>query len=416
MSNSRPQRITAVDIDGNSIGALAMSISGGRIRVDDAHHVELDKLVEVVEKLRHPVFMDLPRSNFPDVQLLASRLKDIFSKKEFQNPVVAVLGGEKVHRATLVGEESDAGKQFRRAKLLNANLPINPLVYPCVIAFREEQVAPGKSMTVLIKIRLMDLFPIGVLLEKYAPQYLGAVTAQTAVANTLHMMAEHDEKQRPIMLCNIGKLRTIYSTWDPKGCFSHHEIPVGLARDDMHYFKSISPVTAQLNRMKIALGSLFFPPEVTPSPLFAGWASSPQIDCTRFGIQVAHYAERSFHIDDDTPREPQDQLFYVSGRASRIMGLRQFLEIKTGVPLRRVDRRPIEGVEISDDVKWADVADNILSFGAAVQVLNPRRESIGLITRKFLPPPITDEMCTPSEMKDSELYVFEQRVDIEGAK
>ncbi len=416
--SSLPKRVTIIEIDGNSIGALAMAQDGDKLVVEASHHVELDKLVEVVEKMRHPVFMDLPKSNFPDVQLLASRLKDIFSQEVYRNPVVAVLGGEKFHRAMEIGEESDLGRDKRRKKLLNSNLPINPLVYPCVIAFREENAGPGKSMTVLLKIRLMDLFPIGVLLEKYAPRYLGAVTAQTATANLLQVLSEQDDSGKPTSLCNVGKMRTLYSTWDAQGRFTHDEIPVGLARDDMHYFRSISPVTAQLNRMKIALGSLFFPPEVTPSPLFTGWASSPQIDCTRFAIQVSHYAERSFGMD---PRRDIDSVeegrnFYLTGRASRIVGLRQFLENKIGVTLRRIDRRPIKGVELANDVKWADLADNVIPFGAGLQVLKPRRQSIGLITHKFLPPPMKDGYCTVGEMADGALYVFEQRVEADGLK
>lgn len=406
-------RLTAIMIDGNSIGAMAASRQpDGRMRVEAVRHVELDRLVELTRRLRHPIFMDVSYSFFPERELIADRLRDIFALPEFQNPTITLLAPEKVRHAESPGRPTQAGRRERLEKLLSDHLPFNPYDYPALLTCQDVQMDSHHDLTRITVARLADLLPLPQVVRSAGGLYAGIVPATTAASHVVRWLAPKEQTE-PLLLCDVGKLRTLYTTLLPDGTVHHYPIPVGLARDDMHYFKSIAPSTDKLVAMQHTLGRLFFPPEVTPSPLFSGYASSPQIDCTRFAIQITRYAQRSIEATLRDVRGAWPGSHYISGRSSRLPGLRDYIEARLHGKVRRIDRRPLRGVELAEGLTWAEVADNLLLLGALREALDPDpSRGAPLLSGELTMPPLQGSACTIAKLRTDMLYVFEQKIDI----
>lgn len=414
---SFPTRVTAIQVDGNSISFAALSSDDGTLHIESLDHVELDHLVEVTKRVRHPVFMDVVSCTFPEKELIARTVRAHMERQVYQNPVVTLIGAEKMSVFQLIGEDTAKARATRRRQLLDKNIPINPYDFPCVIALTENTLATGASLSTMIRVRLADVFPLSQLLEANVPEFLGSVTGLTAAARALGALQSEDEDV-PLTLFDVGKLRTLYTTRLPEGHVTFNAIPVGLARDDMHYFKSIPMTTEKILELKMTLGSLLFPPDATPLPSFGagsqGWISTPQFECTRFATQVAHYGRRclDFNVVPYVKEGRGEAIHYLSGRASRLPGFRQFLETAVSTKFRRIDRRPLRGMEVASGIPWADAADNLLTIGAAAEILSPDNYSLGAIFRNFVPPPISRGRCSSAALEDRQPYVFEQRIPV----
>ena len=406
-------RLTAIMIDGNSIGAMAGSVkANGTVVVEAIRHYELDRLVELTRRLRHPIFMDVSYSFFPERELIADRLRDILSTPPFNNPVIALLAPEKIRTAETVGRPTPAGCRERLEKLLTEHLPFNPYEYPALLTYQDVELDTQHDLTRLSVARLADLLPLPQVVRAAGGEYIGIVAATAAASHVIRLMAPKEQSE-PVLLCDVGKLRTLYTTLMPDGTIQHYPIPVGLARDDMHYFKSIAPSTDKLVQMQHSLGKLFFPPEVTPSPLFSGYASSPQIDCTRLAVQITRYAQRSIEATLKDIHGAFLGSHYISGRASRLPGLRDYIEARLHGKVRRIDRRPLRSVDVADGVTWGEVGDNVLLLGALLEAFRPNAKlGPALMAGELVMPPLQQSSCTIAKLKADVLYVFEQKIDI----
>ncbi|CAN5265199.1 hypothetical protein BH09SUM1_BH09SUM1_15380 [soil metagenome] len=407
---SAPERVTVVQVDGNSIAAVAASRDGNKVRIEAIEHIELDRLVEVTKRLNHQIFMHVNFCLLVDKELIHARLKDILGKKVFRNPSIMLIGSEKTVIVEETGVDTDDARMGRRESLLAANHSSNPYDYPAIILFQENTVGHRMSATRLFRMRLADYLPLSQIISSLAKPFLGAVTELGASARIIKLLSTTDEN-KPVTLCNVGKLRTLYTTLLPDGHTMFNPIPVGLARDDMHYFDSISPDAEKLQQLESAIGSLLFPPDVTPAPVVNALQGSPQSDCTRIASQISHYAVRSFSesLRRDKAERSWPGAHYLSGRGSRLPGLRQYMESKLETELRRVDRRPIAGIELAPGLKWAEVGDNLLAVGACIEALRPEKETLGVLPESFFPAPTDDLRSSVPAMVSDRLYVYEQR-------
>lgn len=403
-------RVTAISIDGNSIAAVAMSFDGVSYRAEAIHHLELDRLVEVSKKLRHPVFMDVTCCVYPEKELIQARLADIFQRAVFHNPAVVLLAPDKSFAVEIAGDSAEASMLARRRACVEMQLPINPYDYPCALLFQEVPLGDGQSLTRSVRVRLADVYQISQLVAPLAPRFRGCVIGEAAASAVLSTI-EPVDGDLPVTLCDVGKLRTLYAARLPNGQRFFHAIPVGLARDDMHYFRSISPSTDKLMEMNRALGTLFLPPDTTPSPLFSGWASSPQIDCTRLAVQIARYAQRAFESSLGAFRDHDRfrAINYLSGRAARIPGLKQFMEAKLDAEYRWIDGPFSSAVSLAEGYGWDEASDNLLAFGAAMQAHSPVAGSFLPLTMEFQTPPMKGAKVAVGDMREGAMYVFEQK-------
>jgi hypothetical protein len=234
--------------------------------------------------------------------------------------------------------------------------------------------------------------------------FLGMVTGDRALNEVFSYMGRMDTS-RPLALVDVGKLRTLYLGGFLGRPLFIHAIPVGLARDDQHYFTSITPTLAHLDAIDRQLGTLLFPPDATPSPVFDPLISTPQVDCTRFSMQVARYADRT-RRDLLGMTGGSNSVFYVTGRASRLPGFRRYLESKTSVRFRRLDRRPVDGIHLEGNVTWPDVSDHLLPIGAALAYHRREATRQGLVLRDRRPENLVTADIDPLSLTPGNLYVI----------
>ncbi|MCC6546282.1 hypothetical protein IT570_03850 [Candidatus Sumerlaeota bacterium] len=415
-----------VQIDGNSLSALSGRNENGIIYIDALEHLELDEMVEVTKRLHHPVFMDTYFRCFAEKETISRVLGHFFRDPIFKRPAVALLSPEKALVGELNGPPTERSKKGRQAKLIQQLLPINPYDYPCAIRMEEHASQDGRhSVTRVTRVRLADLLPLNKSVASQASSYHGAVIGLHAAANVLNHLAKQGTGGA-VTLCDVGKLRTLYSTVFPDGRILHNAIPVGLAGDHLNSVRSYTPTIEHLVKLDKALGTLLLSPET--STTFPGESSksgapgSPQVDCTRFTSQIARYHLRSVeaHLstgpNHSTADDANQNVHFIGGRASRLPGMRAFVEAVIGASLRRLDRRPIPGIALAPGIKWSDVGDNALLLGGFLEVVKPDGLLISTGESEFhTVSPNAQQACSVNALCESTLYVFEQKLDVLSA-
>ncbi len=412
-----------VQIDGNSLSALSGRSENGIVYVDALEHLELDEMVEVTKRLHHPVFMDTYFRLLSGKETIGRVLEHFFRNPLFARPAVALLSPEKSIVAELNGPPTERSKKGRQAKLIQQLLPLNPYDYPCGVRMEEHGGRDGKfSTTRVTRLRLAELMPLNSAVSPYASSFHGVVVGLSAAENVVRLLA----KQNPdtaVTICDVGKLRSLYSTALPDGRVLHNAIPVGLAGDHLNSARSYTPTIDYLMKLDKAVGSLLLSPETSTSipgdTSRSGGPGSPQVDCTRFASQIARYHMRSVeaHLRDQKPNEsldgPVPSVHYIGGRASRLPGMRAFVEAVIGAPLRRIDRRPISGIALAPGIKWADVADNALLLGGLIEATKPDGCFVSTGESEFQTVnPSSQQACSISALNENTLYVFEQKLEI----
>ena len=402
--------VTVLYVDGNSVAAMAVSATDSGYHVEGIEHLEVDRLLEVVKRLRHPIFMDLNFCLMPEKDLIQQYFRRFLERSVFDHPTVCLLAPEKVWPTSELGADTPDARAARRIHLFSTAMPVNPYEYPAVAVMEETSAPDGRSRTTLQRARLADFVQVAQVTQAIQPRLLGFCSGISAAQCVLEILPNDDPLQEG-MLCDIGKLRTLYARRDAQGNLNFNPIPVGLARDDTHYFRSISPEMDKLNRLQASIGNLLFPPEATPSPLFSVTASSPQVDCTRLALQVSRYALRAFTTPrTQKPAEPEP-VRYLTGRGSRLPGLREYIEKKTNAEFRRLDRRPLQGVTVANGLRLGDVADNVMLLGAAIDTFRRARAGARLMTSAYKSPPMKNRRCSIPDLEDGISYVFEHGTD-----
>lgn len=396
--------VTAIALDGNSVIAAAVSLAeDGGLVVHYLRTIELDDVIMQVERYAHPIFMDVDYLFFPDTGLLGDALREIAGDPRFQNPVVGVFPAHCVAEwSTTANAKPHAAMQPDIEGLQSAN----PYAYPRVFGIDRDSSPGGESASVW-SARLDDILALGAELRRARLPFLGLVTGRRAAAEAIRLLAT-PESEEPFTLIDVGKLRTLYAGFSGRRVRFSHVIPVGLIRDDIHYFTSTPPVVTRLMHLEQELGGLFSSPNQTPSPSSESDTSSPQEDCTRFALQVARYTSRVLHdVWPGTP-ESQSMRFVLAGRPSRLPGFREFLEQKVGVRIETLDENPPAGIRLGPGSDWRDLADHLPALGAAVAFHRRDLSRSGLILRDRRPQRLRGNRLDPDILDPSDLYLIER--------
>lgn len=401
-------RLTVIGIDGNSIGAVAGRLCDGTVHLDAMLHAEPEELVESIHRMRHPVHMDVAVSVFRNRDFLRAQLKKILSQEVFRNPVVILLPPEKVDVAELIGRPTPAAGRERLERLVHAHLPYNPLSYPTVLTAQHLPIDEDHSLTRILVARLADLLPLIRLVRETGAKLAGLFAALSSADRVVRLLPATNS-DRPTVLCNLGKLRTVYTTLFPSGKALHFPIPVGLARDDHEYFAGAELRVGELARKSNVLEGLTFSPEATPTPLLRQAAAAAGRHCIHFAVQVACYAQRALETAAAAPGEPEPDVLLLAGPCRRIPGLARFLQNRIGRRVEDLGQHALRGVTLEAGLGWNEVADNLLAVGALKEIVEARPLAHAMLSGELLAPPMRNGSCTISKMQPGVLYVYEQK-------
>lgn len=403
--------VTAVYVDGNSVSCASMAGGeDGSLLVEGLCHHEEEEFFETARRLHHPVFMDVDCAVFNRKERLGEVIGGLLGARRGNYPVIGVLAPEKTFTREQTGPLPGQGSGERWRSLLREYLPANPFDFPAAFLLEEEHDPAVGARSRLLRFRMSDLLPFEQILRGVAPAYAGLVPAQRSLRRMATLLWE-GAGHAPTTLCDVGKLRTIYATVPPAGGCEENCIPVGLARDDRHYFRSMTPTIEGVQRAAMATGKLILPSEAAQLSLHPGESSTPQGDATRMAIQVSRYAARSMENSLAACHgegEGYPGAHYLTGRASRVPGLRQYMEGTIRTPLRRIDRRPIDGLTLAGGVTWADVADCLLPLGACLDALDSRPAPGALLNDVGEPLTFRGRLCTVADLQPGQLYLLEQ--------
>lgn len=393
---------TALWIDGNSISAAAVQGFGDSFRLLAAKTVEASSLVERVLRLSHPIFMEAAAIDMQQGPAFREALEQVLGHFDWPRPIVGVFPAG---LTALAREPASNGKAKGKRSLaagLRQVLGPNPLLYPRL--FEASEGAGGREFWAA---RLDDAALVGERLSSSMPGFDGLVSGRRALRQILRL-CESEAHDLPITLVDAGKLWTHYASVFGGRVLMDQAIPVGLARDDQHYYTSLSPTLANVRKLSSAMGSILYPADATPSPLFDPRQSSPQIDSTRFALQVARYAARvECEILSVHPQTPA-LVFYLSGMASRVPGMRDYLEARSGIHFLRFDRRRIPGVDLAPGLNWSIAADHLIPIGAAMAYLNRAESPSGMLLRGRRPQPVSPEQVRAGDIEPGQLLVVDR--------
>lgn len=400
-------RVTGIVIDGNSLLAAAVSMGEhGEAVVHGVATVELDSLVEKIERETHPIFMDVNHLRFGPSSTIKAALAEILSNEALRNPIIGVFPADCVKLQREWGPTGTEDRHRRVSSAVMASASVaNPYRYPRILGVRSEPAADGGEYTEVWSARLEDFITCMEQFRRLGQPLLGLATGKRALGEVSRLV--QGTAPSALTLIDVGKLRSVYAGASGGATRFVHAIPVGLARDDMHYFNSLPPRMDKVIRLSHEIGTLFLPPETTPSPLFEGKVRSPQADSTRLGLQIARFAWRVLgdiwkdEFQWDGPMEVA-----LTGICSRIPGLSEYVSARIGMPLRRLDASAIPGIRIAGDLGWTDVVDHMLPIGAAASWFMRERNRSGLLLRDRRPIRMATVESFEGPWSDDSVYVI----------
>ncbi|MDK2971284.1 MAG: hypothetical protein PWP23_1039 [Candidatus Sumerlaeota bacterium] len=403
--------VTALRIDGNALQAAVVRLGAdGAVHVEAVRTIEADSLLERVSRASHPIFMDVDFLEFPDTPRLTHLLHTLVSDPVFQNPVVGVFPPECVTDWKHIGPDQPDRRHKRMVRGLRSFQTANPYAYPKVIGSREWPAEPGMVELSIWSARFDDLMVVAeqfLSLTSAHQPFAGLVTGKRAADEVLALLA-HGAGNEPLTLIDVGKLRTLYSGHLDTRSFFSHAIPVGLARDDLHYFRSLPLVAANLGSYGNEIGSLFFPPDVTPSPLFDPEVKTPQVECTRFGIQIARYACRVLtSVWKEEAGVEQPSRILLSGMPARLRGLREYLENRCERRIEQLGEHPLPGIVPAKGISWPEIADHLQVIGAGIAYHRRDTSRFGMVLRDRRPLPLASESIEANPFDPHDIYIIE---------
>lgn len=402
-----------VQIDGNSVTAAALSITpSGKGQVHGVRTIELPRLVHKVVRRRHPIHMDVACLEYSDSHQIQAALDKIVSEPVFrERRLIGLFMPDVAVHKSATGPATPEARMERRRGLIRSAQHSNPIWYPSIFSIHEEILPNGEERIRMWNARLADVVSTAMQFERSGQKFAGMVVGMRAGEEVFSLLDDTD-KSRPASLVNVGKLHTLYLGGRGGSALFGHAIPVGLARDDMHYFQSMAPCMDNVRRLYHSHGAVLLPPDATPSPIFDPRRSTPQLDLTRFANQVARFACRALQEEWRMHGGSEGVQHYLMGHPSRIPGLREYLDMKTKLRFRRFDRRPIPGLRLSPGVDWPDVADHLLLIGAGMAYIRRSQDNFGLIRRSNRPIKISDQTIRVADIKPGKLYIHDAPCDV----
>ncbi len=408
MANGLKDAYTVLYVDGNSFSLVAGHLKDDRVHISAVEHLEVDRLLEVSKRLRHQVFMDVDLYYYKGADQIGKFLQDNLEKKGFQNPVILAVAPD---RFSIFDEKDETlgntlGMRWR--SLFKAQVPRNPYSYPLSFLFQTYQASTG-SYTRFGVGPFSHLAQAAEILKKKSIPFEGFIPVARATTQVSRLLRDA-QPGRDIILLDVGKLRSIYTTSLQSGDVHHYTIPVGLARDDNHYFESFTPTFAQLEQLVSTQGQLLLPPEVTPSPLFNARASTPIVDCTRFANQLALSALRVTKVQQNLGKSSSPCSIFLTGVASRLPGLIEYLRKRTKAEIAHFDEVVLDKIVPGEGISPEDLSNNLAGVGALCEVFRPTNRSLGILGYNVNQPEMNLESDTLGleNLKERLLYVMER--------
>jgi hypothetical protein len=404
---SSPGCVLGFWVDGNVVQMAEVAHAPGEsaynIRKLRCH--EEDDLLEMVERVRHPIFMDVTCSHFPNPRRLKEithRLLDAMQPSTLKT--IGCLAGETVR--LYQGQCKGDWASFRAllGSLLRHLHTGNPLHYPAQFCYRR-YVGTGDNDgdAVLLSVsHASEMRAFREMLNQLPLEVIAYSNSRQAMA-AMNALLGDPAAQEAYVLTDVGRLRTHYTGLGRSRLLFSHAIPVGLARDDIHFFRSIPRRMDLLFQLNANRGPLLLAPDVTPPLLFDPAFSSPQLDCTRSALQVARYLSRAVQAFTQTDTPIKIRRYVLTGLASRLPGYRQFLREKTGFRLVRPERLKMPGVKLGDGIDPKQVGDYIIPIGATLRALGS--SPTGLTATPFGRLPIElEKRIALDDLEEGQLY------------
>ncbi len=379
-------RVTGIAIDGNTLSAASVSWQEGEPVIEAVRTIELPQLVERVQRVVHPIFLDVDILRYVDRNLLNRGLEELFRDPVMQNPIVGVFPADCAKQTREEGKPDEASRIVRIERcVLETAQSSNPNRFPRIVGV--DSVREGELETTRVwSARLHDVLTCMDQLQTIAGEsLLGVVTGKRALEEVMTLICSHNGTDARTLI-NVGKLRSVYVGAMDYAVRFAHAIPVGLARDDVHYFSALPPVTSDVESLQQDYGTLFLPAQGTPSGLFQSAGDNPQIDCTRLGVQISRFAWRVVkNIWEEDMGYAGRMRIALSGRPSRLEGMKEFVSNRVGMPVEALDASPLPGIRLGGDVGWPGVTDHLMPVGAALAWFGRTASRFGMVLRDRRP-------------------------------
>lgn len=404
---SSPGSVLGLWVDGNvvQIAEVAHAPGEGAYCIRKLRGHEEDDLLEVVERVRHPIFMDVTCSHFPNMRRMTEivhRLLDAMQPSTLNT--IGCLAGETVRFFQGQCKGDWASIRDTLGALLRQIHTGNPLHYPAQFCYRRSAGVgeDGKDVLILSVSHASEMRAFCEMLNQLPLQVIAYANSRQALAGMNALLGE-PAAQEAYVLTDVGRLRTHYTGLGRSRPLFCHAIPVGLARDDMHFFRSIPRRMDLVFQLNANRGPLLLAPDVTPPLLFDPASNTPQLDFTRSALQVARYLARAVDAFSRTDSPIKIRRCVLTGLTTRLPGYRQFLAHKTGLRLIRPERLKMPGVKLGDGIDLKQIGDYIIAIGATLRALGS--SPTGLTATPFGRLPIEfDNRVTLDDLEEGQLY------------
>ncbi len=401
-------KITAVYVDGNTVMAAVVSCGAdGREIVHALRLAETEELMERIDRVPHPIFVNTEHVQYPAPEMLSHALRVLLRDPEFQNPIIGVLPPDLV---TLWADDSPnrVREDNRRVHAgIRAVLNGNPYAYPKLFSFdRLARDGGGKSSLRFWSCRFDDMLGLADQLLRLDLPFLGVVTAQRAFAEIIADVAR-GQSDGPTILVDIGKLRTTYAGSVRGDRPFIHVIPIGMARDDRRYFSSFIPTLHHLRALSEKHNGLFIPPDYTPSSSLEAYAATPQVEVTRFATLVSEYMSRVVTEVRKAETNSPDLAVCLSGLAGSIPHIAEYLERRAGTIIIPLDKRPALPWQASGTTTPSQVRSSLPAIGGALAYLRRHKSHHGFVLRDRRPERITLGDGNLLDLKPEKVYMLE---------
>lgn len=393
MSEGLTPSLTGESWDGHPLErCLGLYLDGNVVLLAEVRHIperdgyeiaglaghEGEDLLEVVERIHHPIYMDMFCATYPQpgkVLDIVNRLLDQMGPGARQT--VGCMAGETMRFYHVLCAPEPKAYRAALRDLVGKVRGDNPLHYPAIFIFRhyENVTQDGRDQLSLSVGHVTEIRRYSELIGKLDLELIAISNSRQALASAGALLATEDPGEATL-ICDVGRLRTHYTALAASRLIFCHSIPVGIARDDIHFFHSLPLRMKELTALLDRAGPLLMPADITPPPLFDPNLSTPQLDCTRFASLVARYEIRA---EERVAREAPDVRIarrVLSGIPSRLRGFRAFLENRCAQRFLRPERLSLPKLAFREEKFRDRLADFLIPTGATLRAMGARATGV----------------------------------------